>query len=341
MEHLRHLIRKQWPWIATVILLSANGGYFLPGAHAAGSAKVQSLEVTILSTMLADRGIGEWGFAALVVVDGHRILFDTGGRPDTVLDNARALGIDLAGIRDVILSHNHWDHTGGLIRLRETYLDSDPDTLSRAHVGQGIFWPRPGQATVSMTERRARYEALGGEVIEYDGPAEILPGVWLTGPVPRVHGEKNYGNPLRDGHPVGEVHSPDGVVDDNIPESMSLVIDTEKGLVVISGCGHAGMINTLDYARKIAAPESGAPEALHAAIGGFHLLFASDEQLAWTADRLKGFGLQQFVGAHCTGIEPVYRFRELLDLPRSASVVGAVGAGFSLEAGINPLVLAR
>src|SRR5687768_7922132 len=66
----------------------------------------ESVKVTILSTMLADAGIGEWGFAALVEADGRRILFDTGARPNTVLENARSLGIKLDGIRDVILSHN-------------------------------------------------------------------------------------------------------------------------------------------------------------------------------------------------------------------------------------------
>ena len=82
--------------------------------------QVKSLKVTLLTTMLADgRGIGEWGFAAMVEVDGHRILFDTGGRPDTLVINARELGVDLNGIPDVILSHNHGDHTTGLVTVRE------------------------------------------------------------------------------------------------------------------------------------------------------------------------------------------------------------------------------
>src|SRR4051812_32810909 len=77
--------------------------------------RVQSLDVKVLSTMLADMdGIGEWGFSALVVADGHRILFDTGARPETVLNNARELKVDLTNVPDVILTHNHGDHTGGL-----------------------------------------------------------------------------------------------------------------------------------------------------------------------------------------------------------------------------------
>src|ERR1700741_4966202 len=78
---------------------------------------VHQLKITVLSTMLADHdGVGEWGFAALVEADGRRLLFDTGARPDTVLINAAALHIDLSSIQDVVLSHNHADHTGGLVK---------------------------------------------------------------------------------------------------------------------------------------------------------------------------------------------------------------------------------
>src|SRR4029453_3596646 len=119
------------------------------GSALAGSPvpapRVQALRITILSTMLAEEGIGEWGFSALVEVDGQRILFDTGARPRTVLDNAREMGVSLAGVRDVILSHNHDDHTGGLMGLRGEMMKADPPTPSRAHVGKGIFWSRPSE----------------------------------------------------------------------------------------------------------------------------------------------------------------------------------------------------
>src|SRR5450432_1364565 len=104
--------------------------------------RVASLEVRLLSTMLADSGFGEWGFAALVVADGHRILFDTGAHPDTVLRNARELGIDLSNVPDVILSHHHLDHTAGLVALRREYAQTNPAALARAHVGVGIFRSR-------------------------------------------------------------------------------------------------------------------------------------------------------------------------------------------------------
>ena len=327
--------------LATSRLL-AGLAVLLPGfATATDDAdlhQVESLEITILSTMLSQYGVGEWGFAALIEVDGRSLLFDTGARPDTVLQNAAMLEIDLAGIEDVILSHNHGDHTGGLVPLRRALVDKNPKALSRAHVGEGIFWKRLGRPAnyTQMTERKQAYEDLGGTVIEYDSATEIAPGVWLTGPVPRVHPEKNYGNPSRPGNSRRQVQSPAGPVEDNIPESMSLVINTARGLVVVSGCGHAGMINILEYAQSIVRP---AP--VHAALGGFHLLHADDVTLEWTADKLVDIGVENFMGAHCTGLEPAYRFRDLVELEREHSVVGAVGARFTLEGGIEPLSLAR
>jgi 7,8-dihydropterin-6-yl-methyl-4-(beta-D-ribofuranosyl)aminobenzene 5'-phosphate synthase len=298
------------------------------------SHQVRSLRVTVLSTMLTDfHGVGEWGFSALVEVDGRRLLFDTGNRPETVLDNAKELGIDLSGVTDVILSHHHWDHTGGLVALREALSKKNPAALSRAHVGEGIFLSRPspenGEEANQMIARRAAYEAAGGKFIVHGRPVEILPGVWLTGPVPRPHPERLWPHSAR-------LKTSRGVVEDSIPEDMSLVIDTPQGLVVISGCGHAGTINTLEYARKIVRP---APA--NAVIGGLHLFQADDQTIEWTATKLKEYGLAHLLGAHCTGIEALFRIRERAGLTRKTAVVGAIGSSFSLEGGIDPLALAQ
>lgn len=304
-----------------------------PGADAP-PGRVHALRVTLLSTMLADGGeLGEWGFSALVEADGHRILFDTGGHPDLVLNNARVLGIDLATVPEVILSHNHHDHTGGFMTLRRSVLARAPAALSRTHVGQGIFYSRssgvPGVEANTMIGVKPDYEATGGVFIVHDRPEQLYPGVWLTGPVPRKYDERNWSE-------TGKVKTPAGVVEDNLPEDMSLVLDTDKGLVVLTGCGHAGIANIVDYARAIVRPAR-----VHALIGGIHLFDASDETLRWTAAKLAETGVDNLIGAHCTGIETVYRFRGDLGLDRAHAVVGAVGASFSLEGGINPGYIAR
>jgi 7,8-dihydropterin-6-yl-methyl-4-(beta-D-ribofuranosyl)aminobenzene 5'-phosphate synthase len=313
----------------TVISLTWGSASLL--AQTAGHAKVQHLKITILSTMLSDQEIGEWGFAALVEADGHRILVDTGAKPDTVLSNARELNLDLSDVREVILTHNHDDHVGGLLTLRRELMKKNPAALSVAHVGKGIFYSRPndGKEGNVMIEVRKEYEATGGKFVEHDGFAELFPGAWLTGPVPRIYPERNWSV-------TGKVQTPAGLVEDTIPEDQSLVLNTDKGLVMVSGCGHAGVINTLTFAEK-EFPST----PVYALVGGFHLFAATDQQLDWTADKLKGFGVSYLIGAHCTGIEAVYRIREKLNLPRHSAVVGAVGATFVLGEGIHPGLIAQ
>ena len=123
----------------------------------------------------------------------------------------------------------------------------------------------------------------------------------------------------------GRVTTPAGTVEDTLPEDMALVVDTDAGLVVVTGCGHAGIVNILDYARTVVRPAK-----VHAVIGGLHLFNASEQTLAWTAGQLKAAGVENLIGAHCTGVETVYRFRTDLGLDRPHAVVGAVGATFEL-----------
>ena len=299
----------------------------------AAGAQVHALKVTVLSTMLVGdtTGIGEWGFSALVEADGYRVLLDTGGHPETVLENARDLRIDLSDVQDVILTHNHWDHVSGLLTLRKEMTKKNPAALSRVYVARGIFYSRPSPEGEKnpMIALKKEYEATGGKFIELDKASEIFPGAWLTGPVPRRYPERNWSS-------TGKVETPAGLVEDTIPEDQSLVLNTPQGLVVITGCGHAGIVNMLTFAR-----EQFPNEPVQAVIGGLHLFPATDQQLDWTADKLKEFKMQNLLGAHCTGIEAVYRIREKLVLPRSSAVVGSVGSSFVLGEGIHPGPLAK
>ncbi|MEO7414756.1 MAG: MBL fold metallo-hydrolase [Opitutaceae bacterium] len=313
-------------------LLTFSG--FGAAPESPGRSQVKSLKITILSTMLADGDeLGEWGFAALVEADGHRILFDTGAHTDVVLRNAQSLKIDLSTVPDVVLSHSHEDHTGGFLPLRKSVAMKTPGGLARTHVGHGIFAQRADAPNAPLHNRmlavKSEYEASGGAVVTYEKPTQLYPGVWLTGPVPRKFPERNWSG-------RGEIATATGRGEDNIPEDMALIIDTADGLVVLTGCGHAGIINIVDYARTFVRPAR-----VHALIGGIHLFNASDETLAWTAGKLRGFGIDNLLGAHCTGIETVYRLRHDLALDRAHAVVGAVGAGFELGRGLVPGVIAK
>jgi 7,8-dihydropterin-6-yl-methyl-4-(beta-D-ribofuranosyl)aminobenzene 5'-phosphate synthase len=313
--------------VAAMLVLGVD-----PPARVAVSPPINAARVQILSTMVSDDYVGEWGFAAVVEANGRRILFDTGARPDTVAQNAKALGLDLSGVTDVVLSHWHGDHTGGLVALRRELMKQNKAALSRAHVGRGFFWPRKakGKAETGAQDLRRDYEALGGTFVEHVAASELLPGVWVTGEVPRRTSERNF--------PKGiEVQRPDGRwTEDDVPDDLSVVLDSTKGLVVVTGCGHAGVVNTVEAAKERVRA---APVA--AIIGGLHLFEADDARVDWTAGEFKRLGVAHLVGAHCTGIEATMRLRHGSGLDRKTAVVGAVGASFDLETGIDPGDLAR
>jgi 7,8-dihydropterin-6-yl-methyl-4-(beta-D-ribofuranosyl)aminobenzene 5'-phosphate synthase len=305
------------------------------GAGAVGEkTKARALKVTVLSTMLADGDeLGEWGFAALVEVDGHRILFDTGAKTDVVLKNLRTMKLNLADVPDVILSHWHADHVGGFMTLRRDAMTTNSAALGRTHVAEGFFDSRvgtpPGVEFNQMIRVRPEYEATGGKFVVHAKPIELYPGVWLTGPVPRKHPERNWSGNM-------QVKTAAGVREDIIADDMALIVDTDGGLAIVTGCGHAGVINIIEHARGVVRPAR-----IHALIGGVHLFRASDQTLSWTAGKMREFGLENFIGAHCTGIETVFRLRGELGLDRSTCVVGAVGATFEAGKGINPRAIAK
>lgn len=296
-----------------------------------GERSGRAASVTLLATNGADFfGVleplqAEFSFAALVEVADRAILFDTGWSPGNVLYNAKILEVDLSKVEDVVLSHYHLDHTGGVETLRTELSKQNPSAVSRIHVGRGFFASRPGPDGTErnrMIAARERLEALGSTFIVHDESAEIAPGVWVTGPVPRIHDERNY--------PEGSrviLHGE--LVPDVILESQSLVVEAGGGPILISGCGHAGLINTLDHVR--ARISSLAPQA---AIGGFHTYQAPEETLRWTSQKLAEAGLGYFVGAHCTGFEAVVRIRELTGMGPERALIGAVGTRFETHRGV-------
>jgi 7,8-dihydropterin-6-yl-methyl-4-(beta-D-ribofuranosyl)aminobenzene 5'-phosphate synthase len=308
------------------LVYSVMGKYLFFAVLACFSAvvsaqEVSKLKITVLSTMVADRkGVGEWGFSALVEADSSRILFDVGGRPNTVRDNAAELKVDLAGIRQVVLSHNHFDHTTGLSTIRQQFPDGV--TASVLYIATGFFL-RTADLVGMLKADSAAYVSSGGRFVVIDRPQKIGPGIYLTGPVPRRYPEKNY--------PPGKtLVTPSGVVEDNVPEDMSMVIRTSRGLVVLTGCGHAGIVNTLEY-----VAQQFPREHVIAVVGGMHLFEAKDEQLDWTANKLKTMGIQYFLGAHCTGLNSVYRIREVTGMTKENCLVGTVGTTFDIDQGIK------
>ncbi len=296
----------------------------------------EEVEVTILSSNLADGdAIGEWGFSALVEVDGKCVLFDAGYHPDTVLKNARTLKVDLSCVTDVVLSHFHPDHNGGLPTLIKNVREKNPNAMSRIHVAKGFFLPRRypeytgDEEFNKMIKTKKELEAQNIEFIEYSKPAQIMPAVWVTGPVKRVHEEKTWPR-------IVKVKMNGEWIDDFVPESQGMTVVTAKGPIVLLGCGHSGSVNLLEQVQLTIQDHS-----IQALMGGLHLYDADDETLGWTSDRLKKVGIQNLMAGHCTGIEPLMRLRTGLGLNRSSAVVGAVGSRFVYGSGIYPTKIAR
>lgn len=231
--------------------------------------------------------VGEWGLALLVETGGKTILFDTGGRGNIVA-NAQALGVDLKKVDALVLSHGHFDHTGGIrefLRVRgrlPVYIH--PDLFAPHYSAQ------PRERYIGVPFRREELESLGAEFAEIREPKEIAPGLWVSGEVPRKTAfEKGDVNLfcLEGGQKV-----PDPFRDD-----MSLYCVTEEGLVVILGCAHAGVVNIVEYARQVTGKDR-----VYGIIGGTHLGPVPKEQKEATIAYLKELNLSFLAANHCTGL---------------------------------------
>jgi 7,8-dihydropterin-6-yl-methyl-4-(beta-D-ribofuranosyl)aminobenzene 5'-phosphate synthase len=248
------------------------------------------IRITTLSENTANYGFfAEWGLSILAEVDGLRILLDT-GLSTSVVHNAGVLGIDLSGIDYIVLSHGHADHTGGLrdvLRLTgEVKVIAHPDIWTPKYTcrdekskGQYIGIPYP----------RDELESLGARFNLTRKPARISDNIITTGEIPMVTDYEEIENNLF-------VKENGKLLPDPLADDLALVIDAEFGLVIISGCAHRGIVNTLRQAQK-----STGKELVYAVIGGTHLFRSSKERIDKTIADLKAMGIQRLGVSHCTG----------------------------------------
>ena len=251
---------------------------------------VRDLQITVLvDNDVRDASlVGEHGLSMWVKADGRRILFDTGAGK-ALPQNAAVLGVNLATADAVVLSHGHADHTGGLA----TVLEQAPRARIVAHPAalEAKYTCSEGAAPRAAGMATAFVRALGSadrQRVPTRGPTEIAPGVWVTGEVPRRTDFEDTGGRF--------CLDPAGQQVDTLVDDQSMWIDSAAGIVVVCGCAHSGIVNTLNAVARAAGRES-----ISAVIGGTHLLRASPERLEQTARALEGYNVRLLATCHCTG----------------------------------------
>ena len=244
---------------------------------------------------------GEWGQSLLVETDENTLLFDTGAS-DLIIENTARLGVDLSKIDKIVLSHGHYDHTGGLqavlIKLMES--EARPEGIEIvAH--PDIFQPKfshikDSSATdIGIPFAREDLEAFGARFNFSREPVKLNSFSQTTGEVSTsVEFEKmDPSLYIREGN----TYLPDPMADD-----LSMIVKTDRGLIVLLGCAHRGIINTLYHARK----QTGI-DKIYAVIGGTHLAYAGKRQLDATIAALRAMNIEKLGASHCTGMMPAAR----------------------------------
>jgi len=232
--------------------------------------------------------IPEHGLSMWIETDGKRILFDT-GQGMVFENNTRVLGIDVESTDAMVLSHGHFDHTGGVEQVLQR--TQAMDVYCHSEVVKPRYSIRNGMSAPIQMPRScmAALDKLSRQFLHWTPqPMMISENIGITGPIPRLTDYEDVGGPF--------FLDQEGFRPDSLNDDMALWIQTEKGVVVCVGCCHSGIVNTLEYVKHLSHDHR-----IRAVIGGFHLVNAGAERMGKTISALNEMGPDLLVPCHCTG----------------------------------------
>jgi 7,8-dihydropterin-6-yl-methyl-4-(beta-D-ribofuranosyl)aminobenzene 5'-phosphate synthase len=252
-------------------------------------------------SILLNKGLkGGWGNSFHITIGEREVFFDVGYKGGTLMQNIHALGIDVDKMEKVVLSHAHRDHTGGLISFLEARtvtkplpIIAHPDVSESKSIKMLIFHFPGGLPKLSQgLLKDVSYELT-------KNPVEVLPGLSTSGEIPTSERPEKLGIASRAFHKVDGRREWDPVIDD-----LSLILRAEDGLVMVTGCCHAGLLNTCARTTKLFG------KRIKAIIGGTHMVEYSTEDVKHVGDVLENtYGTPELYLNHCTGKEVIEQLR--------------------------------
>ncbi|MGZ3568682.1 MAG: MBL fold metallo-hydrolase [Thermodesulfobacteriota bacterium] len=260
------------------------------------------MKITIICENTVGRrvGLGEHGFSAFIEMNEEKYLFDTGAG-HSVVENSLELNKDLRTIKKIFLSHGHFDHTGGLpevLKLTEKVdVHAHPSLfIDRIHLIKEN--EKEIKKFVGLPYKKKYLESLGANFIFNTNFIEVEKGLFLSGEVPRK-------TPFEKPDPVLFAEIDGKISQDVFSDDQSLILDSERGLILILGCAHSGMINIINY-----VTERTGKDKFYAILGGTHLDFLTPEQLEESIQTLKKMKIQKIGACHCTGMRAAFRLQQ-------------------------------
>ena len=248
------------------------------------------VSITVLVDNMAGGGpiLGEWGASFVVQANKDQILIDA-GQGQVLLGNARALEADLSKTKAIVISHEHLDHTQG---LDSAFRACGPVDFYVHPAGfETRYWKDGSHAEPhSLPYTREELTKRVRRLIETKEPTKVAEGIIVTGQIPRTTDFEDTG--LRGvAFLDANLSVPDPVVDDQ-----AVFFRVPEGVVIVLGCGHAGLVNTMNYVSKLTGERR-----IYAVIGGTHLISASSDRLKRTIEALRQYDVQKVMLSHCTG----------------------------------------